>query len=314
MPEACARIAVIGGTNVDIGGFPNGTLVPGDSTPGRVYISAGGVGRNIAENAVRLGLDVQLISAIGDDANGRMLLDDCRAKGIRTDGIRIERGGRTSVYLFVDNAGGDMHCAINDMEIQRTLTPDHLAPSLEALNAMDAVAMDANLPEETIRFLAESLKVPLFADAVSAAKVGKLRGVLGKLYCLKPNRIEAELLTGMRIRNASDAAEAARRLNGMGVRRVFLTLGLEGAVCAEDEMCGFLPCDARGAVNASGAGDAFTAALIWAHCEGLGLEQSGAAGMAAARIATGSLEAVSAEMNRTNLMKIMDEIVRRNGI
>lgn len=314
MPEARARIAVIGGTNVDIGGFPDGALVPGDSIPGRVYMSAGGVGRNIAENAARLGMDVQLISTIGDDANGRMLLDDCRAKGIRTDGLRIERGGRTSVYLFVDDARGDMHCAINDMEIQAALTPERLAPSLGALNAMDAVAVDANLPEETIHYLAESLRAPLFADAVSAAKVGKLRGVLGKLFCLKPNRIEAELLTGMQIRDAADAMEAARRLNDAGVRRVFLTLGLEGAVCAEDGRCVLLPCAAQSVVNASGAGDAFTAALVWAHCEGFGLEESGAAGMAAARIAVGALEAVSPEMNRTNLMKIMDEIMRRNTI
>ena len=314
MPEACARIAVIGGMNVDIGGFPHGALAPGDSIPGRVHMSAGGVGRNIAENAARLGMDVRLISAIGDDANGRMLLNDCRAKGIRTDGLCIERGGRTSVYLFVDDARGDMHCAINDMEIQSTLTPERLEPSLGELNAMDAVVMDANLPEETIRFLAESLRAPLFADAVSAVKVGKLRGALGELFCLKPNRIEAELLTGLRIRDASDAMEAARRLNGAGVRRVFLTLGLKGAVCAEDGRCVFLPCAAQSAVNASGAGDAFTAALVWAHCEGFDLERSGVAGMAAAQIAVDALEAVSPEMNRTNLMKIMDEIMRRNAI
>ena len=314
MPETCARIAVIGGMNMDIGGFPEGSLIVGDSIPGRVHMSPGGVGRNIAENAARLGLDVSLISAVGDDANGRILLDDCRAKGIRTDGIHIDGGRRTSVYLFVGDVRGDMHCAINDMEIQRTLTPDFLATRLDALNAMDAVAMDANLPEETIRYLAESLKVPLFADAVSAAKVGKLRGALRHLHCLKPNRIEAEQLTGMRIQSLEDAAEAAKRLNGAGVKRVFLSLGLQGAVCAEEESCCFVPCAAQDVVNASGAGDAFTAALIWAHCEGLGLKESGAAGMAAARIAVAAIEAVSPEMNRSNLIKTMDEIMRRNEI
>ena len=312
MPETCARIAVIGGMNMDIGGFPDGTFGVGDSIPGRVHMSAGGVGRNIAENAARLGMHVELISAIGDDANGRFLLEDCRAKGIGTGGICTIKGSRTSVYLFVDDARGDMHCAINDMEVQKNLTPEALAPRLDVLNAMDAVAMDANLPEDSIRYLAETLTVPLFADAVSAAKVGKFRSVLGHLHCLKPNRIEAEQLTGMRIQSVEDASEAAKRLNGMGVRRVFLTLGMQGAVCAEEERCCFVPCMARGVVNASGAGDAFTAALIWAHCAGLGLEQSGAAGMAAAGIAVRALEAVSPRMNRTNLMKTMDEIMRRN--
>ena len=306
MPEARARIAVIGGANVDIGGFSNSTLKLGDSNPGRVRTSVGGVGRNIAENAARMGLDVRLISAIGDDANGRMLLEDCRQKGIHTGGCRI--GERTSVYLFIGDERGDMHCAVNDMDIQQTLTPEFLAPRLEELNAMDAVAVDANLPEESIRFLAESLRVPLFADAVSAAKVGKFRDVLGHLHCLKPNRIEAELLTGMRIQSASDAMRAARWLNDAGVKRVYLTLGLEGAVCAGDGECRFLPCAAQSAVNATGAGDAFTAALVWAHCEGLNLAESGLAGMAAAMIAVESVETVSPQMSRANLLQRMAEI------
>ena len=311
MPGARGRIAVIGGANMDIGGFPGNALVMGDSNPGRVRMSPGGVGRNIADNAARLGLDVQLFSALGDDANGRALLDDCRDKGIQTDGCRIVSGGHTSIYLFIDDGRGEMLCAVSDMDIQRALTPEYLEPRLEELNAMDAVALDANLPEETIRFLAESLEVPVFADAVSTAKVGKLRGALGRLHCLKPNRIEAELLTGMEIRSVEDAVRAAERLNAAGVRCVYLTLGLQGAVCAGEGACAFLPCDARGAVSATGAGDAFAAALLWAHCEGLDLLESCTAGMAAAAIAVGAAEAVSPELNRKNLIERMAMIRRK---
>ena len=308
MANARGRIAVVGGANVDIGGFPATTLVAGDSNPGRVRISTGGVGRNIAENAVRMGLTVSLTTALGDDANGRMLLEDCRAKGIRTEDCVIDGEGRTSVYLFIDDARGDMYCAVNDMEIQSRLTPEHISPAIGRLNDLDAVVIDANLPEETIRFLAEELRVPLFADAVSVAKAGKLRCALDKLYCLKPNRIEAELLTGVQIRDVVDAAEAAKRLNDAGVRRVYLSMGLQGALCAEDGRCTFLPCRARGAVNATGAGDAFTAALVWAHCEGMDLKESGIAGMAAAAIAAGAVETVSPEMSRSRLVRGMAEI------
>ena len=150
--------------------------------------------------------------------------------------------------------------------------------------------------------------MPLFADAVSVAKAGKLRCALDKLYCLKPNRIEAELLTGVQIRDVVDAAEAAKRLNDAGVRRVYLSMGLQGALCAEDGRCTFLPCRARGAVNATGAGDAFTAALVWAHFEGMDLKESGIAGMAAAAIAAGAVETVSPEMSRSRLVRGMAEI------
>jgi len=59
--------AVVGGVNMDIGGQSDGPLVPGDSNPGRVRISLGGVGRNIAHNMALLGLDVRFLTAFGDD-------------------------------------------------------------------------------------------------------------------------------------------------------------------------------------------------------------------------------------------------------
>ena len=301
-------IAVVGGANVDIGGFPAASLVAGDSNPGKVRLSAGGVGRNIAENAARMGLNVELVSAIGSDPNGRMLSEDCRAKGIGTQGCLIENDLSTSVYLFVVGQDGDMLYAINDMEIQARLTPEMLSSRLELLNQMDAVVIDANLPQESILYLCQNLTVPIFADAVSAAKAGKLRAALPYIHCIKPNRMEAELLTGMQIRDFVDAAEAARRMVEMGAGQVFLTMGDDGALCADAKQCVFLPCKVREVINATGAGDAFTAALVWAHCEGMGLKESGIAGMAAAQIAIASLETVSPQLSRASLLRKIADV------
>lgn len=305
------RIAVVGGANVDIGGFPAGTLVMKDSNPGVVRISAGGVGRNIAENAARLGMEAELITALGADDNGRMLLEDCRKKGILTGGCIVDANARTSVYLFIGDARGDMHCAVSDMEIQLRLTPEQMEQRLDLLNSVQAVVMDANLPEATIAYLAGQLSVPVFADAVSLAKVRRLRCALDKIYCLKTNRLEAEMLSGMQIRDALDAAEAAKRLMGMGVKRVYLTMGELGALCADERQFAFLPCAPRSIVNATGAGDAFTAALVWAHCEGMDLRECGIAGMAAADIALDAMETVSPRMSRDNLRKRMADVSAR---
>ena len=308
MPDKRGRIAVIGGANMDIGGFPLRKLVLGDSNPGQIRMSAGGVGRNIAENMARMGVPTQLISAIGGDMNGRMLMEDCRAKGIGMDACLLEANLGTSVYLFLGDEQGDMYCAVNDMRIQERITPKHVEKHLDMLGGMDAVVLDANLPEETIRFAAENITVPVFADAVSAAKAPKLKPVLSKLYCLKPNRLEAELLTGIEIRDAMDAATAAKKLTDIGVQRVFLTMGASGAVCADSKQYLFLPNVPRSIVNATGAGDAFTAALVWAHTEGLDLRQSGLAGMAAASIAIESEETVNPGMSREKLMRRIQEL------
>ena len=65
-----AKIAVIGGINIDIEGTPFKPLLKEDSNPGRIEMSFGGVGRNIVENVARAGGDTAMISVIGDDHMG----------------------------------------------------------------------------------------------------------------------------------------------------------------------------------------------------------------------------------------------------
>ena len=60
-------VVVIGAANIDIGGTPYKPLIPGDSNPGVIKMSYGGVGRNIAHNLALLGVDVELVTAAGDD-------------------------------------------------------------------------------------------------------------------------------------------------------------------------------------------------------------------------------------------------------
>ena len=72
------KAAVIGGLNADIWGRPSGPIILRDSNPGSVTLTPGGVGRNIAHDLCLLGLDVSLVSAVGDDSNGEFLLDRCR--------------------------------------------------------------------------------------------------------------------------------------------------------------------------------------------------------------------------------------------
>ena len=75
-------VAVVGGVNVDIAGTRDTKLLSGDSNPGRVTVTLGGVGRNIAENLSRLGNRVQLITALGGDAHAARVQESCESLGI----------------------------------------------------------------------------------------------------------------------------------------------------------------------------------------------------------------------------------------
>ena len=308
MANRQARCAVVGAANIDIGGFPAGRLAMQDSNPGRVALSAGGVGRNIACNLARLGIETHLLAALGTDGFSDILRRDCDRAGVRTELSPAFEGESSSVYLFIADSAGDMQLAVNDMAICDRLTPEVLAARVDALNTMDAVIVDANLSPRALEFLAERVRVPLLADAVSAVKANRLSAALPRLRALKPNAIEAEALSGIPVHDPGSAAQAARSLCGLGVQRCFVTLGERGVCCSDGEQALFLPGATVRLVNATGAGDAFTAALAWAELRGLSLRDSAAAGLAAASIAVESIETVNPAVCEAALLARMKDI------
>ena len=279
-------VTVVGGVNVDICGQPGGAPVPRDSNPGTVSMSLGGVGRNIAHNMSLLGLDVRMVTAFGDDMNAQKIAASCGELGIDISQSPIIPGGRTSTYLFINDERGDMALAVSDMDIYRHLTPQVLAQRQKLLCASQVVVIDTNIPEESITWLAENCPAPVFADPVSTAKAVKLKPVLGKLHTLKPNRIEAELLSGVPITDGESLRKAADALLATGLHRVFISLGGDG-VFAADRAGGRLrlPALPAGMVNTTGCGDAFMAAIAWAYLQGTDLEGTAKAGLAASAIA-----------------------------
>jgi len=278
-------VVVVGGANVDIGGISDRPLVERDSNPGRVRVSVGGVGRNIAHNLRLLGLPVVFLTALGRDAHGDRVAAECAMAGIDCERVLRTREASTSTYLYIADEGGEMRLAVADMEICGRISPDYLREQADLLADAAAVVFDSNLPEESIRYLADTCSSPLFADPVSVAKAPRLRGVLGSLHTLKPNRLEAELLSGVPIRAEEDLPRAAEALLASGMRRVFLSLGSRGVYAAEAGHGRHLPCCPAEPVNMTGAGDAMMAGLVWASLQGLDLENTARAAAAAASVA-----------------------------
>ena len=287
---------VVGGVNMDIGGVSAAPLVPADSNPGAVRMSLGGVGRNIAHNMALLGLDVRLLTAFGDDLYAQRIAASCGELGIDISRSLQVPGGRTSTYLFIANQSGEMELALSDMDIYEHVTPAFLSSRAQLLQNAQLVVVDANLPADAIAWIAEHAAPPVFADPVSTAKAEKLRPVLGRLHTLKPNRLEAELLSGVRITDEDSLNRAADKLLDTGLRRVFLSLGGDGVLAADHSGRVRLPCLPGRMVNTTGCGDAFMAALAWAYLEGTDLEGTARAGSAAASIAMESGETINAAL------------------
>ena len=302
MVKTGARCAVIGAANIDIGGFPAGPTAVEDSNVGTIRVSAGGVGRNIACCTARLGIETHLMTALGGDIFAEAVRADCAAAGVDLKHALTFPTAPSSAYLFIADADGEMRLAVNDMSICERLTPEALEPLLDWLNAMDLVVLDANLSPETLAYLGDHIRVPLLADAVSAAKAKRLLPLLPRLWALKPNALEAGALTGLPV---SDIESIARRLYDMGLPRAFITLGKRGVCRMAEGDVQFIPCPPARLVNATGAGDAFTAALAWAALKNLNLHEAALAGLAAAAIAIESPATVSPELSETALIERM---------
>ena len=308
MERSVARCVVVGGANVDIGGFPAGMVVMGDSNPGCVRLSAGGVGRNIACALARLGVETHLLAALGEDAFTGIIRADCARAGVGLSHALVFRDMPCSTYLFIADEAGDMRLAVNDMSVCDRLTPEALEPSLDWLNGMDMVVLDANLPPDTLEYLAREIQAPLIADAVSAAKAPRLLPILPKLRAIKPNALEASALTGLPVRDGASAAKAAQRLLALGVGQAFITLGERGVCCAGPEGTHFIPGAPVRMVNATGAGDAFTAALAWGALRGMDTRATALAGLAAAAVAVESPETVSPNLSEAALLARMNNM------
>jgi pseudouridine kinase len=265
------EIAVYGGANLDIQAKSFSTFLPGDSNPGSLVISPGGVGRNIAQNASRLGARTELVSLFGTDALAAVLTSSLSAEGIRFDRSIFLPGRPSSAYVCLLDADGSLAGAVAAMELFDELTLGMMENCWNAGDEADLVILDGNLPRPVLEAAAVRWQgKPLLFDPVSEAKAGRGQGLLGSLDMIKPNLREAELLAGIKSDSqpccqaavlVDRAAEAARSLVGMGVNEAFVSIGALGLVFASAGVCGLVsPLDLP-VVNVSGAGDAAAAGI-----------------------------------------------------
>jgi len=297
---------VIGAVNIDVGGASEKKLIFGDSNPGRIGSSLGGVGRNIAHNMALLGLNVSLITALGADSGAQRVLESCADIGIDASASLTVSAASTSTYLFINDAGGDMALALSDMTIYNNLLPEFLETRCDIINGAEIVLVDTNIPEASIIWLAENCTAPLFCDPVSVTKAEKLRMVLGKFHTIKPNRIEAELLSGVKIRDEISLKTAADALLSTGLKRVFISLGSDGVYAAEKSIHARLSCPPTALINATGGGDASCAALAYAYTEGMDLVDSAAFALAAGSIAVEHKETINPNLCLESIMQRLE--------
>ena len=313
-PASAWNIAVIGAMNLDISAGSNQAFVPGDSTPGRITTTAGGVARNIAENLARLGATAYLISAVGDDLQSQFLLDYTRSAGVDVSRCRIFPGHASGSYLSLYQQGGALLGAVNDMAVLNLLDPIELARHGDFVSAASAWVLDCNLCEASIDWLMQCSQhaqsaIPVFVDGVSSVKCRRILPWLQAVHTLKINRLEAQTLTGLQVSDACQAQTAAKNLCDRGVEIAVVSLGSGGVSWHQrsNNTSGHVPALAPTAINSNGAGDALTSGLVHGALAGWPLTQSVRFANACAASTMLSSSANSSDLSVANVARLLEK-------
>ena len=260
-------VTVIGAVNMDIYGIVSDyPVVLKGSNTGHVTTQLGGLGRNIAANAAALGLDTNLITVFGSDDYGTRFKEDAYRRGIDISYSKQLPDRKTSVYLYVNQGDGERIIGVDDMRINEFITPKFLEPRLAGINAGKAAIIDSNLPAETIRWLYDNVRVPMYAKAVSVTKTPRLLQDNLNLEGLVINGVEGSFMANVKIMDINDAKQCAEKLYDIFKTRIYLYLDQMGLVMADRDGTlyhGYEP-DLR-VENTNGVGASMTAALAYAQ-------------------------------------------------
>lgn len=142
---------VIGGTNIDIQGFCNAAHIEKDSNPGVITRSLGGVGRNIAENLVRLGVRTELITVLGNSPAWEALISRIEHLGIGVSHSPRLADVPLPMYLCILERDGGLVSAVADMRAIERLQIEHLENQDSLLRKAACIIIDGNLPKSLHR-------------------------------------------------------------------------------------------------------------------------------------------------------------------
>lgn len=303
---------IIGAANIDLCGHSIGVLNLQESNPGKLDISVGGVGRNIADNLARLGADSRLLSIVGDDHWGQQILISTQLGGVNVDLCITQQQARSSTYLSLHNPDGEMKIALSDMNIIDLLGKDVLAPCADKIIASDVLVLDANLSESALEHCLSYGHPAVFVDPVSSAKAVKLKPFLASINTIKPNHLEAQLLSGVTISSQDDVAVAARSLHDKGIENVFISSGRFGGYWstgfgADAELFPVSTFSENSIVNVTGAGDALMAALVYCRLRNWDWRTSGNFAMAASAVTVSTVATINPQLNESLVLQVMEQ-------
>lgn len=262
-------ITVIGSSNTDMAVKTKKMPLPGETVIGGVFsMVAGGKGANQAVCAAKLGYDVTFVTRLGNDMFGKKMLEDFAEYNMDTSHIKLLDGVSSGVALIMvdENAENSIVVASG---ANMCVTTEAVEAASEAIKNSDALLVQFEIPMKSVERaidIAYDAKTKIIVNPAPANTLSLER--MKKIDVLIPNQYEALQLLGKDPTAAAEPEDLAKELMKLGVGAVVITLGSKGALVCEKDKTTLIPAKKVKAIDTTGAGDSFAAALTCALTDG----------------------------------------------
>lgn len=270
------NIVVIGSLNIDFVIEVDKMPLPGETVLGKSFtLVPGGKGANQAYAIGKLGANVSMIGAIGNDEYGETLLENLNSVHVDTTNItKINDTNTGCAFINVDSNGENNIVVIGGAN--KKLTTDIIDNNIDTINTADIIVIQLEIPINVVNYVAklakQKKKLVILDPAPACSNLPD--ELFENVDIIKPNETEIQILSGMKTNTEEEKVEAAKFLIQKGVKTVIITLGEKGSLLVTKNKIEKFYSPKVEAIDTTAAGDSFTAALAKSLLEDKNIEDA----------------------------------------
>ena len=267
------NVLVIGGINVDYVVHADRPPKLGESLVGKDFaMNCGGKGAKQSVAIAKLGCDVKILGAVGQDIAADMSLKNLKKFGV--DCSSVIRVDAPTGAALITVCGGDNQIVV-DVGANDKLTPEHIKEQADLFDWADILVMQLEVPTKTVLEAAKMAASRGKTVILNPAPIRQIdKDIYGYVDWIIPNEIEAQLITGICQNNRTDTEIAMAEFRKMGCKNALITLGGRGCAYHDGEKVCYEGVFDVKRVDTTAAGDSFIGGLCSALCDGKSIDQA----------------------------------------
>lgn len=260
------KISVVGSINMDMTVTAERIPKKGETLHGEnLYYIPGGKGANQAVAMARLGADVEMYGCVGNDANGKQLVENLQKEGVGCSHIRVIDGKPTGVALIT--VGDNDNTIVIVAGANGCVDRPYIDSIADSLAESDLVVMQHEMPIDSVEYIVDFCKEKGIKVILNPAPASPLaKSTIENVTYLTPNEHETKIIFGHK---------PIEELLKKYPEKLIITLGAKGVACclSNGEIVIMPPRKAK-VVDTTGAGDTLNGALAVCLAEGIPLVEA----------------------------------------